>query len=78
MPTHHFATSMARLGIAPHVVEKMLNHASGAISGVAAVYNRHGYTEEKRRALDAWAHAIESVIRPSEQNAIETRERGHG
>ncbi len=78
MPTHQFATSMARLGIAIHVVEKMLNHASGATSGVAAVYNRHGYTEEKQRALDALVSAIEDVIRPNEQNVIDIRGRGRG
>lgn len=72
------ASGMARIGIAPHVVEKVLNHASGTISGVAAVYNRHGYTEEKRTALDAWARAIASTIRPGEQNVIEMRERGRG
>ena len=52
------ASGMARLGIAPHVVEKVLNHANGQISGVAAVYNRHGYTDEKRHALEAWANAL--------------------
>jgi integrase len=49
------ASGMARLGVAPHVIEKVLNHVSGQISGVAAVYNRHGYNEEKREALDQWA-----------------------
>jgi hypothetical protein len=38
-----FATAAARLGIAPHVVEKVLNHSGGTIRGVAAVYNRAGY-----------------------------------
>ena len=50
-----FATTAARLGIAPHVVEKCLNHSGGTIRGVAAVYNRAGYDAEKRHALDAWA-----------------------
>jgi integrase len=31
------ASGMARLGVAPHVVEKVLNHKTGIISGVAAV-----------------------------------------
>jgi integrase len=53
-----FATVSARLGIAPHIVEKVLNHSSGSIRGVAAVYNRHGYDIEKRRALDAWARHL--------------------
>ena len=49
------ATGMARLGVAPHVVEKVLNHQSGIISGVAAVYNRAAYDTEKRgpRSLGA-------------------------
>ena len=34
------ATGMARLNIAPHVVDRVLNHVSGTIKGVAAVYNR--------------------------------------
>lgn len=52
------ASGMARLGIAPHVVEKVLNHTSGQISGVAAVYNRYGYDDEKRRALEAWGQHV--------------------
>ena len=35
------ATKMAEnLKIAPHIVDKILNHSSGTIRGVAAVYNR--------------------------------------
>lgn len=47
-------TGMARLGIAPHVADAILNHKEGAIRGVAAVYNRHAYIPERRRALEAW------------------------
>lgn len=52
------ASGMARLSVAPHVVEKVLNHVSGIISGVAAVYNRHGYDNEKRDALEQWGSAL--------------------
>jgi integrase len=31
-------SGMARLGVAPHIADKILNHQSGTISGVAAVY----------------------------------------
>ena len=48
------ASGMARAGVAPHVVEKVLNHVSGTISGVAAVYNRYGYDSEKAKALEDW------------------------
>jgi integrase len=52
------ASGMARLGIPPHVIEKVLNHRTGVISGVAAVYNRYGYAEEKRNALERWAEWV--------------------
>lgn len=52
------ASGMARLGAPPHVVEKILNHKSGIISGVAAVYNRYAYETEKREALEQWAATI--------------------
>jgi integrase len=55
------ASGMARLGVAPHVIEKVLNHVSGEISGVAAVYNRHGYNTEKREALQIWSDFVSSL-----------------
>ncbi len=56
------ASGMAGLGIAPHVVEAVLNHKSGTIKGVAAVYNRYSYATEKRAALDAWARRLEAIV----------------
>ena len=53
---------MAGIGIAPHVVEAVLNHKSGTIKGIAAVYNRYNYATEKRAALDAWAQRLEAVV----------------
>ena len=35
-----YATMHASIGTPPHIVERLLNHASGTISGVAAIYNR--------------------------------------
>ncbi len=49
------ATGMANLGILPHVIEAVLNHVSGHRAGVAGIYNRATYANEKRAALDAWA-----------------------
>ena len=39
------ASGMARLGVAPHVIERVLNHSGGVIRGVAAVYNRFDYAD---------------------------------
>lgn len=52
------ASGMARLGAPIHVVEAILNHKSGTISGVAAIYNRHDYASEKRLWLSRWAEAV--------------------
>ncbi len=59
------ASGMAQLEIAPHVVEKILNHTSGTISGVAAVYNRYSYLTEKGHALDCWAERLQQLITPA-------------
>jgi len=56
------ATGMASLNVAPHTIEAVLNHKSGVISGVAAVYNRHNYEKEMRAALDAWAIRLTEIV----------------
>jgi hypothetical protein len=53
---------MARLGVAPHVADKILNHQAGTISGVAAVYQRHDFLAERRTALDLWGAHVERVL----------------
>ena len=59
------ASGMARLGVPPHVVEKVLNHKSGIISGVAAVYNRYGYDTERRNALSVWGNYVVQLSKPN-------------
>lgn len=56
------ASGMARLGVAPHVIEKALNHSSGKIRGVAAIYNRYEYAPEMRTAFELWAEHIAQVM----------------
>jgi integrase len=56
------ASGMARLGIQLPVIEKVLNHTSGSFRGVVGVYQRHGFSEEKRTALDTWARHVLSII----------------
>ncbi|MHB1302449.1 MAG: tyrosine-type recombinase/integrase [Acidiphilium sp.] len=49
----------ADAGFAPHVADRLLNHVTGSISGVAAVYQRAEFQAERRALLDAWgAHVI--------------------
>jgi integrase len=63
-------TGMARLGIAPHVADKVLNHQAGTIRGVAAVYNRFEYLDERKAALGAWGRFVESLVRPVQSNVV--------
>ena len=56
------ASGMARHGVAPHVVEAVLNHRSGVIRGVASVYNKYQYGTEKREALDLWGQHVERCV----------------
>jgi integrase len=51
-------TWMAGAGIAPHVADKVLNHLTGAIDGVAAVYQRNRFLPERKAALEAWARHV--------------------
>jgi hypothetical protein len=59
---------MARLGIAPHVADKILNHQAGTISGVAAVYQHHDFLAERREALETWGAHVSRIT----GNAVET------
>jgi integrase len=56
------ASGMAALGFQPHVIERVLNHVSGAQGGLVSVYQRHEYRDERKRAIMAWgAHVIQIV-----------------
>ena len=52
------ATHLASTGVAPHVIERILNHSTGILGGVAGVYNRFQYLPEMRAALEQWAEQI--------------------
>jgi integrase len=55
-------SGMARLGVAPHVADKVLNHQSGTISGVAAVYQRHDFLAERKNALELWGQHVGQLV----------------
>ena len=48
-------TVLAGLGYPPHVCDRLLNHVTGAIQGVAAVYQRAEFLAERKAALETWA-----------------------
>lgn len=68
------ATRMAEdLEIEPHHIEAVLNHVSGHRAGVAGVYNRSTYLVAKRRALDAWAAHLDTIVRNQPAKIIPIR-----
>ena len=57
-----YSTIHAKIGTPIHVTERLLNHVSGTISGVAAVYNRHSYLEEMRQAVEGFEDYLENLF----------------
>lgn len=57
-------TQMQALGVPIEVTEKVINHKSGETAGIRGVYNLHAYTDEKRKALNAWAAFLEKLVGP--------------
>jgi integrase len=53
------ATRMNEIGIAPHVVEKILNHS---MQGVMAVYNKAEYADERTAAMQQWSDEIDRIL----------------
>jgi len=59
-----YATIHAKIGTLPHITERLLNHASGTISGVAAVYNRYHYFDEMKVAVTAYERHLATIVGP--------------
>jgi integrase len=58
-------TGMARAGADLHVIERVINHASGSFGGIVGVYQRHRFADECARALEAWERLLRSIVEPS-------------
>ena len=69
------ATGLQKLGVRFEVTEAVLNHVSGAKSGVAGVYQQHDWRDEKRAALQAWAKRVVGLGRKPASNVIKIAER---
>ncbi len=65
--THHdlrrtYSTNLARLKVPIHVTEKLLNHSTGVLQGVARIYNRHTYWDEMLEAVTAYETWLQKTI----------------
>ena len=66
------ASGMAALGFQPHVIERVLNHVSGAQGGLVGVYQRHEYRDERKQAILAWGDYVSRLV---SEKALSTRAR---
>jgi integrase len=57
-----FATNLAKLATPIHVTERLLNHTSGTVSGIVAVYQRHDFFDEMRAAVLHWEAKLASIV----------------
>jgi len=58
-----FVTRLNDMGVEPHVIEALVNHAGGrAKAGVAGVYNLAEYADQKRAALALWCNHIAALV----------------
>jgi integrase len=73
-----FGTKLAELKVAPHIVERLLNHklgsvtnkTDGIVSAVAEIYNRATYVPEMREAITVWENHLKSLIAGHKRTAI--------
>lgn len=59
-------TALAEADFSPHAADMLLNHIQGTIRSVAAAYQRSGFAEERRGALDA---CVSNVVRHGQGKA---------
>lgn len=57
------ATGFQRLGVRFEVTEAVLNHVGGSRAGVAGIYQRHDWKDEKREAMKSWNDHLAAIIR---------------
>lgn len=66
------ATGFQRLGVRFEVTEAVLNHLGGSRAGVAGVYQRYNWKQEKIAALDGWNDHIAMLLADPTDQAPDT------
>jgi integrase len=57
-----FVSGCARIGIAPHTIERCVNHALGRTLGATAkIYQRYGFETEMADAWSRWSDHVEKI-----------------
>lgn len=66
-----FSTRNHAMGVAPYIVEKMLNHS---FDGMMSVYNHATYDAERRDALEAWSTWLNGMASAKPAAVVKLRE----
>jgi integrase len=66
---HTFSTQVSGLGVAPHVIEKLLNHS---FTGMLAVYNHQHYFLERATALQKWSTRLLEISYAETEDQLPT------
>jgi integrase len=53
-------TGLARVGVRPDIAERVLNHK---LDKLLLTYDRHGYLDERRDALERWAAHLKTLVK---------------
>jgi integrase len=53
---------LSTLNIPEHVCELVLGHGR---KGLGRIYDQHRYEDEKRKALEAWADLLRTIVEPT-------------
>ena len=64
-------TGLSRLGVQPHVAERVLGHTFG--SRIERTYDRHRYQGEVRRALELWQAELQRITGGGERTVVAIR-----
>jgi hypothetical protein len=55
--------STETLRLDPHIVDLVLNHQAGTLTGVAKIYQRGSYLEERKEVLTKWDEYIKDLTK---------------
>jgi len=70
-------TSMAELGIAPHVADMILNHAVKGAPRSRAHYDMYHYVPEKRDALTRWVQRLTEILGHDPNDVMKAERTGY-
>ena len=68
-----FRTNLSKLGIAPHIAERLVNHVS-ARSEMELVYDQHTYLPEMKDAIERWERQLANLPVPLEQRLLRSED----